>query len=148
MSELPSAWSQPFSVPVERGKIVEIARAAGLFDRAYADESRPFAPPAFFYGAAYLFGSTWERPGDTALADAPIDAQRLLHAEEEVTFPGPPPRAGDELTGRVRLESVTEKTSRSTGRTLRFVTATTEFRDRNGALVATSRTTAVEELAA
>ncbi|HET8536636.1 MAG TPA: MaoC family dehydratase N-terminal domain-containing protein [Solirubrobacteraceae bacterium] len=147
MSEFPSAWSQPFNLPVERGKIAEIARAAGLFDRAYVDDPRPFAPPAFFYGATYLFGSTWERPGDTALADAPIDPQRLLHAEEEVTFPGPPPRAGDELTGRVRLESVTEKTSRSTGRTLRFVTATTEFRDSDGALAATSRTTAVEELA-
>ena len=105
------------------------------------------SPGAFFYGATYLFGSTWERPGDTALADAPIDPQRLLHAEEEVTFPGPPPRAGDELTGRVRLESVTEKTSRSTGRTLRSVTATTEFRDSDGAPAATSRTTAVEELA-
>jgi acyl dehydratase len=147
MSELPSEWSQPFGVLVERGKIAEIARAAGLFDPAYAEDPRPFAPPAFFYGAAYLFGSTWERPGDTALRDAPIDPQRLLHAEEEVTFPGPPPRAGDDLTGRVRLESVTEKTSRSTGHTLRFVTATTEFRDAAGALVATSRTTAVEELA-
>lgn len=148
MSELPSAWSEPFRVPVERGKIAEIARAAGLFDPAYAEDPRPFAPPAFFYGAAYLFGNTWERPGDTALREAPVDPQRLLHASEEVSFPGPPPRAGDELTGRVRLESVTEKVSHSTGRTLRFVTATTEFRNRDGALVATSRTTAVEELAA
>lgn len=148
MSELPSAWSQPFAVPVERGKIVEIARAAGLFDREYVDDPRPFAPPAFFYGAAYLFGSTWERPGDTALRDAPIDTGRLLHAEEAVTFEGPPPRAGDELTGRVRLESVTDKTSRSSGRTLRFVSATTEFRDRSDRLVATTRTTAVEERSA
>lgn len=148
MSELPSAWSQPFDVPVERGKIREIARAAGLLDRSYAVDPSPCAPPAYFYGAAYLFGWTWERPGDSPLRAAPVDPARLLHAEEEVTFPGPPPRAGDELTGRVRLESVAEKTSRSSGATLRFVTATTEFRDAQARLVATSRTTAVEELEA
>jgi hypothetical protein len=28
MSEFPSRWSEPFAVPVERGKVREIARAA------------------------------------------------------------------------------------------------------------------------
>lgn len=148
MSALPSAWSEPFDVPVERGKIREIARAAGLLDASYQDDERPPAPPAFFYGAAYLFGVTWERPGDSPLGDAPIDPGSLLHAEEEVAFPGPPPRAGDALTARTRLESVEEKTSRSSGHTLRFVRATTEFRDAAGAVVATSHTTAVQELGA
>jgi hypothetical protein len=148
MTGLPSPWSEPFAVPVERGKIGEIARAAGLFDPSYADDPAPYAPPAFFYGATYLFGLTWERPGESALREATIDPARLLHAEEEVTFAGPPPRAGDELTGRVRLESVTDKTSRSSRRTLRFVTATTEFRGPDDRVVATSRTTAVQELGA
>lgn len=148
MSELPSTWSKPFTVFVERGKIGEIARAAGLLDPAYEREERPPAPPAFFYGAAYLFGVTWERPGDSPLGDAPIDPAALLHAEEEVRFPGAPPRAGDTLTGRTRLESVEEKTSRSSGHTLRFVQATTEFRDAAGDVVATSHTTAVQELGA
>jgi hypothetical protein len=146
VSALPSAWSEPFDVPVERGKIREIARAAGLLDPSYESADRPPAPSAFFYGAAYLFGVTWERPGDSPLSDAPIDPDRLLHAEEEVRFPGVPPRAGDMLTGRTRLESVEEKTSRSSGHTLRFVRATTEFRDATGAVVATSHTTAVQEL--
>ena len=148
MSALPSAWSAPFAVPVERGKIREIARAAGLLDPSYAEDPRPVAPPAFFYGAAYLFGVTWERPGESPLREAPVDPSRLMHAEEEVTFPGAPPRAGDELTARTRIESVAEKTSRSSGRTLRFVRATTEFRDAQDRVVAVSATTAVEERAA
>jgi len=142
----PSAWSEPFDVLVERGKIREIARASALLDPSYERDERPHAPPAFFYGAAYLFGVTWERPGSSPLRDAPVDPTRLLHAEEQVEFPGPPPRSGDALTARTRLESVEEKVSRSSGRTLRFVRATTEFRDGAGALVATSRTTAVQEL--
>jgi hypothetical protein len=146
MSELPGAWSEPFEVLVERGKIRELAKAAGQLDPAYLEDPAPHAPPAFFYGATYLFGMTWERPGESSLRDAPVDPARLLHAEEEVVFAGPPPRAGDELSGRVRLESVTEKTSRSSGHVLRFATATTEFRDHEGRVVATTRTTAVEEL--
>jgi hypothetical protein len=146
MSELPGAWSEPFEVLVERGKIRELAKAAGALDPSYLEDPRPHAPPSFFYGATYLFGMTWERPGESSLRDAPIDPARLLHAEEEVVFAGPPPRAGDDLTGRVRLESVTEKTSRSSGHVLRFVTATTEFRDGEGRVVATTRSTAVEEI--
>jgi hypothetical protein len=143
---MPSAWSESFDVLVERGKIREIARAAALLDPSYERDERPHAPPAFFYGAAYLFGVTWERPGSSPLRDAPIEPTRLLHAEEQVDFAGPPPRAGDALTARTRLESIEEKVSRSSGRTLRFVRATTEFRDGAGVVVATSHTTAVEEL--
>jgi MaoC dehydratase-like protein len=145
VTSLPTDWSKPFAVPVDADKVREIARAAGSASPHY-DEAAPVAPPAFFYGAAYLWGYTWESPGDSPLRDAPVDPTALLHAEEEVEFPsGEPPRAGVELSARVRLESVEDKTSRSSGRTLRFVRATTEFRDPAGELVALARTTVVEE---
>ena len=147
MSEFPSEWSEPFIVPIERGKVREIARAAGSTNPDYLDDPRPPVPPAFFYAASYLWGMTWERPGTSALARAPVDVTALLHAEEEVELNGPPPRAGTELTGRVRLESIEDKQSRSSGATLRFIRATVEYRDSAGSLVATARTTAVEERA-
>jgi hypothetical protein len=144
VTPLPTEWSKPFAVPVEPEKVREIARAAGSASPHY-DDPAPVAPPAFYYGATYLWGYTWEKPGDSPLREAPVDPAALLHGEEEVEFPGEPPRAGVELSARVRLESVEDKTSRSSGRTLRFVRATTEFRDSAGQLVAVARTTAVEE---
>jgi hypothetical protein len=141
MTAYPTEFSEPYAVVVEAGKLAEIARAA-----RGADPAPQVAPPAFFYGAAYLFGSTWERPGNTPLALAPIDPAQLLHAEEEVEFPGPPPRAGSTLSARVRLESVVDKPRRSGDGVLRFVRATTEYRDPAGDVVAIARTTAVQEL--
>jgi hypothetical protein len=141
MTSSPTDFSQSYAVPVEAGKLAEIARAARATDPA-----PQVAPPAFFYGAAYLFGSTWERPGDSPLTLAPIDPEQLLHAEEEVEFPGAPPRAGAALTARVRLESVEDKPRRSGDGVLRFVRATTEYRDPAGEVVAIARTTAVQEL--
>jgi hypothetical protein len=145
MSEFPSRWSEPFAVPVERGKVREIARAARSANPDYVEHDAPPAPPALFYGAPYLFGTTWENPGDGPLRDAPVEPANLLHAEEEVEFPGPPPCAGAELTARTRLESVEDKRSRSSGGVLRFVKSATEYRDANGEVVAIARTTAVEE---
>lgn len=132
-----------YRVPIELGKVREIARAMKSHDPAYLDGDSPLAPAPFFYGAAYLWGHTWEQPGDSPLAEVEFDPDRVLHAEEEVTYEGPPPRAGTVLEASLRLDSTYEKTNRR-GQTLRFAVAVTEFRDDRGALVATSRNTIVE----
>lgn len=132
-----------YRVPIELGKVREIARAMKSADPIYLDRDDPPAPAPFFYGAAYLWGPTWEQPGDSPLAAVGFDPERVLHAEEEVSFAGPPPRAGTVLRARLRLDSTYEKTNRR-GQTLRFAVAVTEFRDEHDALVATSRNTIVE----
>jgi hypothetical protein len=72
-----------------------------------------------------------------------MDPARGLHAEQDFVFHGPPPRAGDRLTGSSRIEEIYEKTNRA-GKTLTFVVMVTEFRDDDGRLVAQTRLTGVE----
>lgn len=132
-----------FRVPIELGKVREIVRALKSSNPAYVEGEEPIAPPGFYYGVSYLWGNSWEEPGDSELGKVDVDASRLLHAEEEVSFHGPPPRAGTTLQARQRIESSYEKTNRR-GKTLRFFVAVTEFRNESGSLVAESRNTVVE----
>ena len=132
-----------YRVPIERGKVLEISRAMKSQNPAYFEGERPIAPVPFYYGAAYLWGYTWEQPDGSPLAEAGLDPERLLHAEEEVSFLGEPPRAGAVLSASLRVESVYEKQNRR-GETLRFAIAVTKFRDAQGRVVAEARNTVVE----
>ncbi|MGN9910131.1 FAS1-like dehydratase domain-containing protein [Phytohabitans sp. LJ34] len=131
------ATGTPFTMPVERGKIREFARATGSTNPAYLDEPAPVAPPTFLTTAAF-----WQEGDADPWRAVAMDQSRGLHAEQEYVFHGPPPRAGDVLTGTSRIVDVYQKRGRSG--TLTFAVMVTEFRDHSGRLVAEARLTGVE----
>lgn len=129
---------EPFRVEVERGKIREFAMATKARNRAYLDDPVPVAPPTFLASAAF-----WAGPANSALAAADLDLARVLHGEQEYVFHGPPPRAGQTLVARQRIESTYSKQGKRGG-TMRFLVIVTEFRTPEGKLVVEARSTVIE----
>lgn len=138
LDDLAGTAGEPFVMPVERGKIREFARATCTRDSAYLDEAEPVIPPTFLMTAVY-----WQQPRNFALQGVRFSARRGLHAEQAFTFHGPLPYAGEQLTGRQRVDSVVHKAGQRGG-DLTFVTIVTEFRDGAGTLRAEGRTTLVQ----
>ena len=127
-----------YEVPIERGKIREFATASKSDHAAYQQVSAVI-PPTFLITAANF----WATPADDPGAALGFDMRRVLHAEEEYVFHGPPPRAGDTLVATARLGEQYEKEGRRGGR-MRFAVLVTEFRDETGAIAVERRTTVVE----
>jgi hypothetical protein len=138
MSDLTGARGEPFTMEVERGKIREFARATKARDGAYLTDPHPVAPPTFLSSAAF-----WATPESSALDPGAINWARILHGEQEYVFHGPPPRAGQTLVARQRVERTYEKQGRRGG-TMRFFVIVTEFRTPDGELVAEGRSTVIE----
>jgi len=134
------AVGAPFTMDIERGKIHEFARAIRASEPAYFAGEHPVAPPTFLTAMAF-----WAElvPGSNPWAKLEIDRKRLLHAEQEYVFFGPPPSAGTRLVCQSKITEIYEKEGRRGG-TLTFVVMVTEFRDASGKLVAEARTTGVE----
>ncbi|GAB3840698.1 MaoC family dehydratase N-terminal domain-containing protein [Dactylosporangium cerinum] len=130
------AIGEPFTLDVERGKIREFARATGSANPAYFQDD-PVIPPTFLTTAFF-----WQTGDSDPWQAVAMDQRKGLHAEQEFVFHGPPPRAGDRLTGQSRIESVTRKEGRSG--ILTFAVMVTEFHDEAGRHVATARLTGVE----
>jgi len=128
----------PATMPIERGKVREFARACMSSNPAYVDAPSPVSPPTFLTTVNFWMGS-----GTSPLAQLDIDLRRLLHGGQEYVFHGPPPRAGTELTFQTRVDQIYEKEGRRGG-TMTFVETVTEFRDPAGTLVAEARSTAIE----
>jgi hydroxyacyl-ACP dehydratase HTD2-like protein with hotdog domain len=127
-----------FAMDVERGKILEFARATGSDNPAYVEHEQPVVPPTFLTTQL-----VWQGGEADALYLAELDFTRSLHAEQEYVFHGPPPRAGTRLSFSSRVEDVYEKQGRRGG-AMTFVVVVTEFRDEEGRLVAEARNTNVE----
>ncbi|MEV5968102.1 MaoC family dehydratase N-terminal domain-containing protein [Kribbella sp. NPDC051952] len=127
-----------YTMPIERGKIREFARAVMAPDPAY-DAPDAVVPPTFLTTASL----TWEPPDELDLGDVELDLRRVLHGEEEFVFHGPLPRAGQTLEVTSRLGDVYRKPGRRGG-DLTFVTIVREFRSPAGELVAEQRTTLVQ----
>jgi hypothetical protein len=130
--------SEPTTMPIERGKVREFARACLDDNPEYAEASDPPVPPTFL-----TVRNFWMSAATSPLARVGLDLHRLLHGGEEYVFHGPPPRAGEELTFRTRVDAVYEKEGRRGG-TMTFVETVTEFRDAAGTLRAECRSTAIE----
>jgi N-terminal half of MaoC dehydratase len=129
---------QPATMPLERGKIREFAKACQSADPAYVDDANPPVPPTFLTTVNFWMGS-----GTSPLAQLDIDLRRLLHGGQEYLFHGPPPHAGTDLTFQTRVDKIYEKEGKRGG-TMTFVETVTEFRDPEGRLVAEARSTAIE----
>ena len=129
----------PFEMAIERGKVREFARATGSSAPAYFDDPAPVIPPTFLTTSVF-----WQPPEAAQLVkDLEIDPRRLLHGEQEYVFVGVPPRAGSVLRARTVVEEIYEKEGKRGG-TMTFVVTRTDFEDADGAVVAQSRSTAIE----
>lgn len=131
-----------FYFPIELGKVREFARSLYAFGPEYLDGRHPVIPPTFPVIATYIWGYLLEDPGDTPLAQVEINERLSLDAEQEYIYYGPPPRAGDELTGRVKVDRIWEKSGRRGG-SLRFYRTRYDYFDRAGTLVGTNHCTSV-----
>lgn len=126
---------QPWEVIVERGKVAEFADAMASSNPAFRGADAVI-PPTFLTTAG-----RWAPPG--ARVNIGFDRKRLLHGEQEYTFHGPLPRAGDTLTAHERIVDRFEKPGKRGG-TMRFATVVTEFRSPDGTLVAEAKATFIE----
>jgi acyl dehydratase len=131
-----------FAVPVEPGKVVEFARATYSRHPDYITGKQPLMPATFLGAAGWAWGYTLERPGDTPLRQAGLEAANTLDAELGFSFAGQPPRARTTLSATTRIADVFEKRGARAGRML-FWKAVTDFRDEHGVVVADFETTSV-----
>lgn len=139
-----------YGMSIDPGKVREFAKATRAADPAYLRGHGAPIPPTFLTTAQLTWSDNhvevpWDVPAMTDGSPTAIDLDftRVLHAEEEFVFHGPPPRAGQELVVTMRLGEQYEKQGRRGG-TLRFAVIVNEFRDPEGTLVAEQRTTLVE----
>lgn len=128
----------PFRLDVERGKIREFAVATGAADAPYLDEEHPVVQPTFLTTTFF-----WHTEASNPWPAVELDQQRGLHAEQEYTFFGEPPRAGTTLTCQSRIGEIFTKQGRRGGE-MTFAVMYTDFRDESGRLVAQAKMTGVE----
>lgn len=126
---------QAWEVVVERGKIREFA-AAMQSDLPDYQGAGAVVPPTFLASAVQ-----WAPEG--VRIGHGFDRRRLLHGEQEYRFFGPPPKVGQVLRARDRVEDRYEKPGKRGG-TMRFVVIVTEFRDEADTVVAEARATYIE----
>ncbi|MGH8991637.1 MAG: FAS1-like dehydratase domain-containing protein [Acidimicrobiia bacterium] len=135
---LEGSTGQPFRVVVEEGKVREFARATRSSNPAYLGQPPATSPVTFLASSAF-----WQGPEHSPWGGTTINWERILHGEQEFTFPGPPPAAGTVLTAQARIDRVYEKEGKRGG-TMTFVEVVTDYRDGSGTLVAASRSTIIE----
>lgn len=124
-----------WEVVIERGKIQEFTKATQTKSRSFRGE-HALTPPTFLMTA-----SNWAPRGTRS--ELGFDWARVVHGEQEFTFFGSPPRAGDVLFASEYVVERYEKVSRSGG-TMRFGVVVTEFRSSDQTLVAQARRTVIE----
>ena len=126
---------------IETGKVREFRRATRCGDLPVAELDETSIPPTYLFTS----GTFWPPSGKAATPSEGIglDLSRVLHAEEEFVFHGPPPVPGTALEVSTRVEPPYEKDGSRGGR-LRFVEIVAEYRDSAGTLRAEQKTTLVE----
>jgi hypothetical protein len=137
-ADLIGRTGEPYEFIVEKGKIVEFARATMSTNPDYLAGRTPLIEPTFLIASAH-----WANEKSNALYGVPMDLKNVLHGEQEFVFHGEPPRAGDELTAHMRVENYFTKEGKRGGE-MRFTVTVTEFRDAAGTLVAEGRATRIE----
>jgi hypothetical protein len=129
---------QPWEIVVERGKIAEFA------DAMLSDEPAYRGPDAIIPPTFLTSGARWAPAG--VRVDVGFDRRRLLHGEQEYTFHGELPGAGDVLSAQERIVDRFSKPGKRGG-TMSFATVVTEYRDPAGTLVAEAKATFIETAA-
>ena len=127
-----------YEFSIEAGKVREFALATQSDNSAY--RSKDAVIPGTFLTTAFM---VWEPPGEPGMADLGFDLARVLHGEEEFTFHGPLPTAGQTLQVTSRLGDRTVKEGKRGG-SMTIADVVHEFRGDDGTLVATQRTVLIE----
>jgi hypothetical protein len=128
---------------VERGKVMEFARAILDEDPQYFSESNPLVPPTFV-----MAGAHWPQPkeGGGGMGEAfrklGLELLRVLHAGQEFEYLGEI-RAGDKLTSKSKISDVYEKEGKKGG-SLLFVVSETTYTNQRGEDVLVARNTIVQ----
>jgi len=128
----------PYEFHVERGKIREFADAIGNPNPIYRDPALAggiLAPPTLLRTFLY-------EPRTAADALKVKDWSYIVHGEQEFEYYAPI-RAGDVLTARDHIVSITEKESRRAGK-LQIAVIETTFHNQRGEKVQVARRTLVE----
>jgi hypothetical protein len=125
---------------IEAGKVAEFAKATKSSRREYQALSNSSIPPTFLFTAGTFWAPVDADPSGDGIG---LDLTRILHAEEEFVFHGPPPAAGSHLKVTPRIGEPYEKQGSRGGR-LKFVEIVNEFRDLDGRLVAEQKSLLVE----
>ena len=99
---------EPATMPIERGKIREFARACMTSNPDYVTDAAPSVPPTFLTTTNF-----WMSAGTSPLAKLDIDLRRLLHGGQEYVFHGPPPQGRDRAhrSRRVSTRSTRKRAS-------------------------------------
>jgi acyl dehydratase len=129
--------SRRYEFPIERGKILEFARAIKSSNPAFFGRA-PIMPPTFLMVGGQIWGYSWEDPGDSPLAATGVDSARSLHLEETYEFFGRPSSAGEVLEGQLVLLEPVQKVGRRSGPMTLFTTETTYWRS-NGERAAVAK---------
>jgi hypothetical protein len=127
----------PFRVVVEEGKVREFARATDSHHPDHLRDGDPVSPLTFLISSVF-----WQDETSSVWAGVDRDYSRILHGEQAFTFHGPPPRAGDVLTGQQRIADVFTKEGKRGG-AMEFTVVVTEFRDPDGELVVEMTSTTI-----
>ena len=132
---------EPFSVPVEAGRLRFFAKATGQTDPVYTDPAAARdaghrnlpVPPTF------LFCLEMDGPNPAAIRELlGLDYRRLLHGEQQFTYHAMA-HAGDVLTFEQRIDDIYDKKAGA----LEFVVRLTRVSNQHGALVAELRSVTV-----
>ncbi len=127
------------SMVVERGKVMEFARAILDDNPAYFSED-PAVPLTYTMASAH-----WPPPtggGGSKLASLGLDLLKILHAGQEYEYLGEI-KAGDTLTSRSKISDVYEKDGKAGGKMI-FVVSENTFTNQRGEDVLLARTILVQ----
>ena len=133
--------------PVERGKILEFARATRSTSPLHADLAAAHAAGYTDLPAPLTFGNAIAHWSGGDASEIPVrvglDLSRVVHGEQRYRFVRPMV-AGDVLTARRRVGDVSVKAARDGGE-MTLVGIVTEFFDQTGALVVAEEMIMIEQ---
>lgn len=123
---------------VERGKVIEFARATLDDNPIYFSEEKPPVQPTYTLTIAH-----WPRTTEgVPFGDLGLELTRILHAGQEFEYLGEI-RAGDTLTAKGTVSAVYEKEGKRGGK-MEFVEAETTFTNQRGEVVLKSKNILVQ----
>lgn len=128
------------SMDVERGKIMEFARAILDDNPIYFEADAP-APPTYTMAISHWPAPTGGGQG-AQFATLGLDLLRVLHAGQEFEYLGEV-RAGDTLASRSKVVDIYEKEGKRGG-TMLFIKSETTFTNQRGEDVLKSTMTLVQ----
>lgn len=133
---------KPFTMPIERGKVREFARAIRDPNPAYFDPDVAKkecggipVPPTFLMTSTF-----WQ--SQESIPSLSFDLRRILHGEQEFEFLKPI-FVGDTLSAVTRVADVYEKEGGRGGK-MTFLVMETAYRNQKGEKVALARSTLIE----